>query len=65
MCIDAGGTIGPNNIIKEMANYTFNPYMQSLISTNAADCMKQHLNECVEFVSDIHTINKVKVVWSL
>ena len=57
--MDAGGTIGPTNIVEDLAHYSYNPYTQSLISTNAADCMKQHLGECVEFVADIHTITKV------
>ena len=61
MCIDSGGTIGPINISEELSNAVYNPYSQSLISTNAAECMKQHLNDCVEFISDLHTINKVKV----
>lgn len=58
VCIDSGGTIGPINISEELSNAV---YSQSLISTNAAECMKQHLNDCVEFISDLHTINKVKV----
>ena len=53
--------LGPTNIAEELASVSYNPYTQSLISTNAAECMKQHLNECVEFISDLHTINKVKV----
>ncbi len=59
--MDAGGTIGPTNIVEELANYVYNPYTQSLISTNAAECMKAHLSDCMDFVSDLHTINKVKV----
>lgn len=61
VCLDAGGTVGPISFVPELANYEYNPYAQSLISTNAADCMKQHLSECLEFVADLHTINKVKV----
>ncbi len=61
VCIDSGGTIGPINISEELSNAVYNPYNQSLISTNAAECMKQNLSDCVEFISDLHTINKVKV----
>ena len=60
--MDAGGTIGPTNIAEELANHSFNPFTLNLMSTNIAECMKQHINECIEFVADIHTINKVKVV---
>ena len=59
--MDAGGTIGPTNIAEELANQTFNPFTLNLMSTNVAECMRQHINECIEFVADIHTINKVKV----
>ncbi|ELU08396.1 hypothetical protein CAPTEDRAFT_227700 [Capitella teleta] len=60
VCLDAGGTLGPISFVPELANYTYNPYSSSLVSTNAADCMKPHLSECLEFVADLHTINKVK-----
>ncbi len=58
--MDAGGVLGPTNIVEELATFSYNPYTQSLISTNAAECMKQHVHECVEFIADLHTINKVK-----
>jgi hypothetical protein len=59
--MDAGGTIGLTNIAEELSNATFNPFTLNLMSTNLAECMKQHINECIEFVADLHTINKVKV----
>jgi len=61
VCLDAGGTLGPVNIVADLVSYQYNPYSQSLVSTNVAECMRQHLNECVEFIADLHTINKVKV----
>ena len=61
MCLDAGGTLGPINIVKELASYTFNPHSQTLVSTNVADCLKMHLSDCIEFIADIHTTNKLKV----
>ena len=61
VCVDAGGTLGPVNIVADLMSYQYNPYSQSLVSTNVAECMRQHLTECVEFIADLHTINKVKV----
>jgi hypothetical protein len=60
ICVDAGGTLGPINIVPDLVSFQYNPYSQSLVSTNAAECMRQHLAECVEFIADLHTINKVK-----
>ena len=62
VCVDAGGTLGPVNIVADLVSYQYNPYSQSLVSTNAAECMRQHLAECVDFIADLHTINKVKVI---
>ena len=62
VCVDAGGTLGPVNIVADLVSYQYNPYSQSLVSTNVAECMRQHLNECVDFIADLHTINKVKVL---
>jgi len=62
VCVDAGGTLGPVNIVADLMSYQYNPYSQSLVSTNVAECMRQHLTECVEFIADLHTINKVKVL---
>ena len=53
---DAGGTIGPTNIIEGLNTQT-----PTFLGTSAADCMRNHLNDCVEFLADLHTINKVKV----
>ena len=30
------------------------------IQTNAADCLKQHINDIINFIANIHTINRVK-----
>ena len=61
VCVDAGGTVGSISIVPDLATYQYNPYSQSLVSTNLAECMRQHLQECIEFIADLHTINKVKV----
>jgi len=60
ICLDSGGTLGPISIVPDLAEYKYNPYSQSLVSTNAAECMKHHLADCLDFIADLHTINKVK-----
>ena len=58
--LDAGGTIGSTNIVSEI-EMLYHTHAHTLMSTCAAECMRQYLNDCVEFVSDLHTISKVKV----
>ena len=58
--MDAGGTISPSNLVDDM-NSSYCTHSNMLVNTNAAECMKQHLSDCVEFIADLHTINKVKV----
>ena len=60
MVLDAGGTIGSTNIVSEI-EMLYHTHAHTLMSTCAAECMRQYLNDCVEFVSDLHTISKVKV----
>uniref|UniRef100_A0A0L8FRX5 Uncharacterized protein n=1 Tax=Octopus bimaculoides TaxID=37653 RepID=A0A0L8FRX5_OCTBM len=58
--LDAGGTICPSNIVNNDVCMLFKSQSQMLTSTCVADCMKQYLNDCVEFISDLHTLTKVK-----
>lgn len=58
--LDAGGTICPTNIVGHDVCTLFKAQSQMLTSTCVADCTKQHLNDCVEFISDLHTLTKVK-----
>ncbi|CAD5115352.1 DgyrCDS4332 [Dimorphilus gyrociliatus] len=58
VCLDLGGTVGPTAITEDLS-ITFALYTQSLVSTGAADCMKQYTSDCVEFVADLHTIYKI------
>ncbi|KAK6182809.1 hypothetical protein SNE40_010404 [Patella caerulea] len=57
--LDTGGSLC-TNITAEEIGMIYNSPPQSLISYNAAECMRQHLNECIEFISDLHTLSKVK-----
>ncbi|XP_014665228.1 PREDICTED: protein unc-79 homolog isoform X2 [Priapulus caudatus] len=56
--LDAGGTLSPTNVAEELFGRNYDPH--TMISTNAADCMKHNLTDCIEFISDLHTISKVK-----
>ena len=58
--LDAGGTIGSTNIVSEI-EMLYHTHAHTLMSTCAAECMRQYLNDCVEFVCDLHTISKLKV----
>ena len=58
--LDAGGTIGSTNIVSEI-EMLYHTHAHTLMTTCAAECMRQYLNDCVEFVCDLHTISKVKV----
>lgn len=60
MVLDTGGTIAGTNILGEQG-MLYKTHAHMLISTCAAECMREHLNECIEFISDIHTLSKVKV----
>lgn len=65
MVLDAGGTLCLSNSVSE-ASALYTAQAQALISTCAAECMRQHLTDCIEFISDLHTLTKVKVpVWFL
>ncbi|KAI1290791.1 Protein unc-79 -like protein [Halotydeus destructor] len=55
---DAGGTIVPS-IVTENLKSNAEPDIESM-STSAADCMKQYVNDAMEFISDVHTILKIK-----
>ncbi|XP_070576526.1 protein unc-79 homolog isoform X2 [Ptychodera flava] len=55
--LDAGGKLSESNILEEeIGSYD----MKSLGPTGAADCMKQSLNDALEFIGDLHTLTKVK-----
>lgn len=33
-----------------------------VFNTGAAECMRQHLNDALDFLSDFHTLGKIKVL---
>ena len=62
VCLDAGGTLAPTSIVEELASAGFSNIAQHQVTTHAAECLRAHLSECVDFLQDLHTINKVKVL---
>lgn len=57
--LDAGGTLCLSNSLAE-ASALYAAQSQTLISTCAAECMRQHITDCMEFIGDLHTLTKVK-----
>ena len=58
--LDAGGTLSLSNSLSE-ATALYLAQSQTLMSTCAAECMRQHLTDCMDFTGDLHTLTKVKV----
>ena len=65
LVLDAGGAFVLLGSVSNTVSITTTQYtdqmQQSLISTCAAECMRQHLNDCIDFIGDLHTLSKVKV----
>ncbi|TGZ74785.1 hypothetical protein CRM22_000752 [Opisthorchis felineus] len=57
--MDAGGTLEPNQVVEGLTTL-FNPQTYHLFSTGAAELMRPHLTDCIAFLSDVHTMHKVK-----
>ena len=56
--LDSSGFVGYNSI--EGLTETFKNLR--LQSTGGSDCMKQHIADLVEFLSDLHTLSRLKVL---
>ncbi|XP_071963470.1 protein unc-79 homolog isoform X2 [Antedon mediterranea] len=56
VCIDAGGRISETffdeNEMKQL--------QASWCSTGVLECMRSYMNDCIEFIGDLHTLAKVK-----
>ncbi|VDN96633.1 unnamed protein product [Rodentolepis nana] len=57
--MDAGGTLEPNQISPGLTDI-FNPQTFHLFSTGAAELMRPHIVDCLNILSDVHMIRKVK-----
>ena len=59
---DSGGTLGSNTVVGDLPGELQDPH--HLPNTCAAECMLSHLHDALEFIADIHTLTKVKVLLS-
>ncbi|XP_059218143.1 protein unc-79 homolog isoform X9 [Stomoxys calcitrans] len=51
--LDAGGTLPPGTL-QDI------PEIPSASPTNAADCLRQYINDVIDFLADFHTLSKIK-----
>ncbi|XP_059155568.1 protein unc-79 homolog isoform X3 [Physella acuta] len=58
--LDAGGTLSLYNATATETNTLYSSQSPSMVTTCAAEAMRQHLNDCLEFIADLHTITKIK-----
>lgn len=56
---DSGGAIASSMVLKQSQVTTNTDYM-NVFGTNVADCMRLHLGDVLEFLTDFHTLNKIK-----
>lgn len=54
---DAGGTL-PAGTIPGL------PESSPVLTTNAAECLRQYINDVIDFLADFHTLSKIKVSFS-
>ncbi|XP_034485959.1 protein unc-79 homolog [Drosophila innubila] len=51
--LDAGGTLPPGALPGL-------PDAAPVLTTNAADCLRQYINDVIDFLADFHTLSKIK-----
>ncbi|XP_070143120.1 protein unc-79 homolog isoform X2 [Drosophila kikkawai] len=51
--LDAGGTLPPGSAPGL-------PDAAPMLTTNAADCLRQYINDVIDFLADFHTLSKIK-----
>lgn len=56
---DAGGTLAPSVIVENLKMNNV-PEIECY-NTNACECIRQNVMDLLEFVSDVHTLSRVKV----
>ena len=57
--VDAGGALPPSSQLPIPAAPS--PDVHNPINTAAAECLRVHLSDVLEFVADVHTLSRVKV----
>lgn len=56
---DVGGSIPQNIVTKDCS--AFSADYVPVYNTNISECMRLHLNDILEFLTDFHTLAKIKV----
>ena len=56
---DSGGTLGSNNVIGSLLKDI--QELPNIQNNCTAECMRPHFQDGVDFISDVHTLTKVKV----
>ncbi|XP_022215822.2 protein unc-79 homolog isoform X4 [Drosophila obscura] len=51
--LDAGGTLPPGSAPGM-------PEAAPMLTTNSADCLRQYINDVIDFLADFHTLSKIK-----
>ncbi|XP_070377842.1 protein unc-79 homolog isoform X1 [Dermacentor albipictus] len=54
---DTGGVLSPNVIVEDLL---LPQDLQNTYNTGASECMRQNLNEVLEFVADVHALIRIK-----
>ncbi|XP_071543773.1 protein unc-79 homolog isoform X4 [Panulirus ornatus] len=55
---DSGGTLGSNTVVGDLPKEIQD--IHNLPNISAAECMRSHLHDALEFIADVHTLTKVK-----
>ncbi|XP_065166264.1 protein unc-79 homolog isoform X3 [Atheta coriaria] len=56
---DVGGSI-PSNVVLKDANPLYVDFYGPVFNTNVSECMRMHLGDILEFLTDFHTLAKIK-----
>ena len=56
---DSGGSLAPYVCVEDFPK--IQPDAIAGFSTSAAECMRQHLTDSIEFLADFHSLSKIKV----
>ncbi|CAG7837387.1 unnamed protein product [Allacma fusca] len=55
---DSGGSLAPYVYVEDFPKFSSDAI--SGFSTSAAECMRQHLTDSIEFLADFHSLSKIK-----
>ncbi|XP_055879587.1 protein unc-79 homolog isoform X2 [Biomphalaria glabrata] len=58
--LDAGGTLSLYNSSVTETSALYSTQSPSMVTTCASEAMRPNLNDCLDFIADLHTITKIK-----